>query len=353
MKFSLLKGSDPRGLGAIDLVSQAITVSLIIVAIFGGAIAAWRLSDLLPIVFATILLAVAWRGSADFVSRRAGAPLGVSLLIVALGLVTATYFFGKLFGAQLLAQYDEVALDIPAAMAMIERVIEEHPWGRFVEKLMSIDFSQAAAPVANKFGAALAALSGALGTAIFIVIGAAYLAADPASASSGLVALTPASRRDAMIEFLSRSGVVLRQWLVIQLYVVVMNAAFAAVPLWAFGVPAPMAIATISGALAFIPYFGSVVALVIAALVALPHGVDTAALAALSVGGASFIEGYLITPFLQGRSLMVPPIALLFFIMVFGALFGAMGVALAVPATVVLFVAWDVFRSPETSSPAQ
>ena len=92
-------------------------------------------------------------------------------------------------------------------------------------------------------------------------------------------------------------------------------------------------------------YFGSVVALVIAALVALPHGVGTAALAALAVGGASFVEGYLITPFLQGRSLMVPPIVLLFFILVFGALFGAMGVALAVPATVVIFVGWDVFKS--------
>lgn len=346
MKFNLLsRATDPRSDAPDDWVARAITISLILVMTIGGAVALWKLSVLLPTVFATILLAVAWRGAAEFVSHRTRTPLGLSLVLVAIGLAVAIFFFASLFGGQLLAQYDEVALDIPAAVALIERVIEEHPWGRFVEKLMSIDFSQAAAPVANKFGEALGVISGAMGMGIFTIIGAAYLAADPSSASSGVLALTPASRREEMALFLSRSGFALRQWLVIQLYVVIMNAVFAAIPLWAFGVPAPMAIATISGALAFIPYFGSVVALVIAALVALPHGVGTAALAALAVGGASFVEGYLITPFLQGRSLMVPPIVLLFFILVFGALFGAMGVALAVPATVVIFVGWDVFRN--------
>ena len=83
---------------------------------------------------------------------------------------------------------------------------------------------------------------------------------------------------------LDQSSNVLRQWLVIQLYVVAMNAFFAGVALWAFGVPAPLALATISGALAFIPYFGSIIALIVGGLVALPHGLESAALAALAIG---------------------------------------------------------------------
>lgn len=348
MKFNLLnKSNEVRNEAPEDWVSRAVAISVILVVTIGGAVALWRLSDLLPAVFAAILLAIAWRGAAKALSRHARTSLGLSLFLVAAGAVASIYFFISAFGGQLLAQYDEVALDIPAAIALVQRAIEEHPWGRFVEKLMSFDFSQAAAPMANKFSEALGVVGSALGMAIFVIIGAAYLAADPASASSGLLALTPASRRESMNQFLDRSGEALRQWLVIQLYVVVMNAAFAAVPLWALGVPAPMAIATISGALAFIPYFGSMVAIVVAALVALPHGVGTAALAALSVGGASFVEGYLITPYLQGRSLMVPPVILLLFMLVFGALFGAMGVALAVPATVVVFIAWECFGAPK------
>jgi predicted PurR-regulated permease PerM len=344
MKCNLLaKSNDFRSDGPDDWISRAVTISLILVMTIGGAVALWRLSDLLPAVFATILLATAWRGAGKFVSRRAHTPLGLSLLLVALGLATAVFTFASIFGGQLLAQYDEVALDLPAAIALVQRVVEEHPWGSLLEKLMSFDFSQAAAPVANKFGETVGAVASAVGMGAFVIIGAAYLAADPAGASSGVLALTPASRREAMTEFLDRSGAALRQWLVIQLYVVVMNAILAAIPLWALGVPAPIAIATISGALAFIPYFGSIVALVFAALVVLPHGVGTAALAALAVGAASFVEGYLITPYLQGRSLMVPPAILLLFMLAFGTLFGAMGVALAVPATVVIFTAWQIF----------
>ena len=89
------------------------------------------------------------------------------------------------------------------------------------------------------------------------------------------------------------------------------------------------------------------IALVVGALVALPHGIDSAAAAALAIGGASFIEGYLITPFLQSRSLSVPAVVLLFCMLAFGALFGAMGVVLAVPATVVLSVAYDVIAQSQ------
>ena len=122
-----------------------------------------------------------------------------------------------------------------------------------------------------------------------------------------------------------------------------MNAVLRGAALWAFGVPAPLALATISGALAFIPYFGSIIALIVRGLVALPHGLESAGLTALAIGLASFVEGYLITPYLQSRSLMVPPVVLLFSMLAFGSLFGAMGVVLAVPATV-------VWPSPTVSS---
>lgn len=350
MKINLLgRANNSRNDGPDDWIARAVAFSLILVMTIVGALTLWRLADLLPIVFVTVLLAVGWRAAADFLSRRTSAPMGLSLLLVGVGLALSIYFFTSLFGRQLLAQYDEVALDIPASIALLQRSIEEHPWGHFLERLMSIDISQAAAPVANKFTDVIGAVGSIIGMGIFVIIGSAYLAADPDSAAAGLLALTPASHRDAMTHFLSRSGATLRKWLLIQLYVVVMNTVFAAILLWLFGVPAPMAIATISGVLAFIPYFGSMIALLIAALVALPHGVGVATLAAVAVGGASFVEGYLITPYLQGRSLMVPPAILLLFMLAFGTLFGTMGVALAVPATVIVLVAWNVFVKNEMS----
>jgi predicted PurR-regulated permease PerM len=327
-----------------DFLTRAVVVAIVAAAAVVLGLLFWRLSDFLPLVFATIVLAVAWRAGADALSARFGLSSGLSLLAVALGLVAAVVVTLMSFGNQLINQYDEVALDIPAALALIQKTIEEHPWGRFVEQFIyEVDYSKAAAPVAKHVGAALGTLGNGLALGLVTIIGAAYLASDPKGHIEGALLLTPAQHRDKMARFFSRTGVAFRQWLVLQFYVIAMNAAFSGVALWAFGVPAPLALATISGALAFIPYFGSMIAIVVGALVALPHGIDMAGLAALAIGGASFIEGYLITPILQSRSLSVPAVVLLFCMLAFGSLFGALGVVLAVPGTVALSVAFDVF----------
>ena len=347
MKFNF----DTRNSGPESFVYRAVVVGVVAAAAAALVWMLWELKDLVPAVFATILLAVGWRGAARSLSTRFGLSSGVSLAFVALGLAAVIALAFSLFGGDLLKQYDEIAIDVPAAIAMIEGSVEAHPWGEFVEKLIAgVDFSKATGPVALHIAAILTSFGSALAFAVFAIIGAAYLAADPATHVSGVIAFAPPSRRPEVARFLDGSAAALRQWLVIQLYVVVMNAFFAGVALWAFGVPAALALATISGALAFIPYFGSIVAIVVTALVALPHGLQTAALAALAVGGASFLEGYLITPFLQSRSLSVPPAVLLFCMLAFGTLFGSMGVALAVPATVVLAVALDVFKGVSSGS---
>ncbi|MFO1126652.1 MAG: AI-2E family transporter [Methylocystis sp.] len=339
MKINFLSKSIDQS----DFASRAAIVAMIAATTLAAAIVLWKLTDLLPAVFVAILIALAWRGAAEQVSRRLGLSPGLSLAIVALASLATIVLALMLFGGQLVRQYDEIALDVPAAISLIERIVEEHPWARFVEKfLIHVDFSKMTTPVVQQFGALLGSLGNGLAYGIFAILGAAYLAADPKRYEAGLLALTPASRRPHMALFLQRSSAALRQWLYIQLYVVGMNALFAGAALWAFGVPAPLALATISGALAFVPYFGSIIAMIVGVLVALPHGLDSAAFAALAIGAASFIEGYLITPYLQSRTLMVMPVVLLFFMLAFGLLFGAMGVVLAVPATVVLSIAYGV-----------
>lgn len=132
-----------------------------------------------------------------------------------------------------------------------------------------------------------------------------------------------------------------------QLYVVVLNAVIVGLGLWVCDIDAPVALATISNALAFVPYFGSIVAIFIGALAALPQGLSYAFLAGGVIGIASFIEGYLITPYLQSEALVLPPVVLLFFMLAFGTLFGVMGVVLAVPATVVLVSAFEIATKQE------
>ena len=308
----------------------------------------WKLMDLLPMVFATILVALAWRGGGQRVAARLGLSQGLALGVVALTLAASVVLGLFLFGGQLVRQYDEIGLDIPDAIGLIGRAVEEHPWGHFVEKFLAdVDVTKAAAPVAQHLATLFGVLRQRPRVRSFhhhrrclscrrsktLCLWRHRVYACVATAQHGAVLgsiqqrFAPMASHPALCRRLS-------------------NAFFAGVALWAFGVPAPLALATISGALAFIPYFGSIIALIVGG-VALPHGLESAALAALAIGSASFVEGYLITPYLQSRSLMVPPVVLLFSMLAFGSLFGAMGVVLAVPATVVLAIAYGVFKKPD------
>lgn len=328
-----------------DFAARATIVLLICV----GAVALWRLTEAIMAAFASVVLAVAWRGAARPIAKRFKISAPLSLLAVSIIVIGCVGLAITLFGNYLLKQYDDLAQDIPAAVAVIKEGVEAHPWGRFLEHFVAgVDLSKATAPLAMHFASFIGSLGRALAYAAFILLGAAYLAADPDRYLRGLIALAPESRRNDVGRFLEKAGAKLRRWLSVQFYVVLLNAGMAGAGLWLGGVDAPVALATISGALAFIPYFGSIVALVIGALAALPQGLSYAVVAAGVIGAASFVEGYLITPYLQSEALVLPPVTLLFFMVAFGTLLGVMGVVLAVPATVVLASAFEALTEKKS-----
>jgi predicted PurR-regulated permease PerM len=125
-----------------------------------------------------------------------------------------------------------------------------------------------------------------------------------------------------------------------------MNGSEPGIGIWVFGVDGAAALAMLGGLLSFIPYVGTIVAMLIAALAALPQGPAFALYALMVFGAVSFVEGYFITPYIQKRTLSLPPVVLIFAIFAFGILFGTLGVILAAPLTVVLLVALDVFYKP-------
>jgi predicted PurR-regulated permease PerM len=76
------------------------------------------------------------------------------------------------------------------------------------------------------------------------------------------------------------------------------NGTFAGVGPWAFGAEGTAALAMLGGALSFVPYVGTIVAMVVRALAALPQGIDFAVYTLIVFGAPSFFEGYLITPYI-------------------------------------------------------
>jgi predicted PurR-regulated permease PerM len=89
-----------------------------------------------------------------------------------------------------------------------------------------------------------------------------------------------------------------------------------------------------AGFLSFIPYVGSLMALVLSAVVAIVQGWPSLGLFGLAmavVGTGQFLEGNVLSPKLVGGSVGLHPVWLIFALLAFASLFGFAGMILAVP----------------------
>jgi predicted PurR-regulated permease PerM len=89
-----------------------------------------------------------------------------------------------------------------------------------------------------------------------------------------------------------------------------------------------------AGLLSFIPYVGSLTALVLSSAVALVQGWPSWNLLAMAIGvfvTGQFLEGNILSPKLVGDSVGLHPVWLIFALLAFGSLFGFTGLIVAVP----------------------
>jgi predicted PurR-regulated permease PerM len=114
-----------------------------------------------------------------------------------------------------------------------------------------------------------------------------------------------------------------------------------AVGLTAIGLDFGFLIGVIAGVLSFVPYIGSLTALVLSLGVGLVQGwpkLNLFFLALALVGVGQFLEGYVISPKLVGESIGLHPVWLMFALFAFGELFGFTGLLIAVPTAAALGV---------------
>ncbi len=110
--------------------------------------------------------------------------------------------------------------------------------------------------------------------------------------------------------------------------------------LWMVGIDVALLIGMLAGLVSFIPYLGAIVGIgagLIAALV--QYGDITHVVLVLVVFGVGqTLESFVLTPWLVGDRIGLHPVAVIFAIMVGGALFGFLGVLLALPVAAIIMV---------------
>jgi predicted PurR-regulated permease PerM len=318
-----------RSLLATGLALLAICVALVVV---------WQTAASLLIIFAGVLFAAfldaAAMSLAPVVPLRRGLRLALVLLLLAVLLG-----FGLRWGAGKLPEQTRVLVSVMTTQLDVVRerllaydmdLLGPAP-GRDFSQWLFADQVRLLSHAQTVVGGA----SSVLTSALLVVFVGVMFAFDPASYRESLVALVKRSYRTRARAVLDEMGNVLRLWFVGQLIRVVLMALCVWAALYLMGLPGPFVLGLQAGLSNFVPYLGPIVAAIPIALVAMPLGASMLIWAVAIYTIIQSIEGYVIGPLIQQRAVEIPPGWTLAAIVLLGASFGVMGIALAMPLVAV------------------
>lgn len=297
---------------------------------------AWRLSDVLVLMFAALIVAVALQALAAPLQRRLRWSRRLAVAFAVVSTLLVVVLGSWLIGDRLLAQTDDLRQRLPEALAALVAWARGHPLGVAMLEVWE-GFRAEDLPWARVANAATRTL-GALGSIGLVLVLGVYLAADPALYRRGLVRLAPAAWRERIEGALLASGHALSRWLFGQGISMLFVGGATAIGLAVLGLPLAATIGVIAGVLAFIPFFGPIASGILAVLLAFMQGPTQALYVAALCVAIQQIEGNLLMPFVQRWAVNLPAVLGIVAAVIFGLLFGLAGVILATPLMVVLMV---------------
>jgi predicted PurR-regulated permease PerM len=309
-----------------------------------GALLAWKLAGLLLLLFAAILLAIAFATLGEGLRRLAPLPYKLSIVLAAalvLGVLGAVV---ALYGWRIVGQAQAVIAKTSQSLHELLTWAQLHDWSRdLVQRASAARFKDATDALAPLLGSVLGATSRYIGYGLVVLVSAIFLALDGERYIEAGLLLAPPARRPLVREFVRRSGSILRRWLISRLIVMAAIGVLASVGLSLLGIPAALLLGLTGALLTFIPYLGAIFAAAPAVLVALTVSPLKALLTGLMFWGVHTIEGTFITPVVQDDQVYLPAVTTIFSTLAFAILFGPSGVIVASPLALLIIVAVRLF----------
>jgi predicted PurR-regulated permease PerM len=162
-----------------------------------------------------------------------------------------------------------------------------------------------------------------------------YIMYDPESIKKGLLRLLPKSVRADACEMGGFSSTLLNKYIRTQVMLSVVIFSIMLVGFLLMGMPNAFALAFIAGVLELIPIFGPIIAWLISFIVAVPLGIDMVLWVSVLSLIVQQLEGNYLTPKIQGETVNFPAWVVMLIIVVFGGLFGLVGMVIGLPLVAV------------------
>jgi predicted PurR-regulated permease PerM len=174
--------------------------------------------------------------------------------------------------------------------------------------------------------------------AVIALFAGLFIALQPDHYLRGFLRLFPVRRRPQAEAVFLACGTALRQWLVGQASAMAFVGLGAGLALWLAGVRAPLGLGLLASLGQVVPLVGPFVAAAPGVLLALSDSPEKALWAALIYLAVGQIKANLFSPLIMRQMVKLPMAVTLLAVLAFGTLLGPMGVVLATPLAVIIFV---------------
>ncbi len=194
-------------------------------------------------------------------------------------------------------------------------------------------------------------IAGVLVVIAFLFFGSFYLLTERERRLLGpLLELLPPDRRPQVAAAVHALEPKLRWWLIgtVTSMTVVGLASWAGFT--ALGLKMAVPLATLAALSEVIPTVGPALAFLVALMVGFTQGTSTAIGVAVIYLTIQLLESYVLLPLIMRQVVLIPPVATLFTVVLWGQVFGAAGLLLAIPIDLVLWTFADhLFRRPDAN----
>lgn len=268
--------------------------------------------------------------------------------LIALGFIAGTVW---LAGVQLSQQ------------AAAFRAIVTLQYARLVDLLTAYDIGMESLPiedVAGQFMSSLGRLTSAITSvlgaitslAMIIVIGL-FVAVEPRLYERGFAWILPIRSRDRFYRTSERMAGTLRRLMAGRLLGMAVEGVGTWLLLAVGGVPMAALLGLLTGILAFLPNIGAIVSGVLIILVGFSVSFETGLWAVAVYAIVQIVDGYLIVPYVARKTVDLAPALVLGAQLLFGALFGILGLALADPIVAMIKAALEQKTDDDLPEPAR
>ena len=298
----------------------------------------WLAQPLL-LIMGGLVLAAMFDGGARLLGRVLPIPRGIRLTIVVLAVFGFMYWTFVFTGSELAAQAASLQAIVEAQIESIGNRIAAAGFNISAEDVKSFGTQ-----ILNSVGRVTAAVSSVVGTvtnmAMMLVL-AIFIAAEPRMYERGVAWMLPLAEREHFYVTAAKMGSVLRRLMAGRLLGMAVEGFGTWILLSLGGVPMAALLGVLTGLLAFLPNIGAIVSGALIILVGFSAGFDVGLYAIFVYFVVQMVDGYLIVPMVAKRAVDLAPALVLGAQILFGALFGILGLALADPIIAMIKVALE------------